>query len=115
MQDIGIGRKPFDGRDAGAVSLDREHRTRFDGLTVQMDRAATALAGVATDVGSGKTERIAQRISKQRPVFNGHGLGFTVNGKFDFTHCLPRFVQLPAMPSPSRDGPGIRPAHAYRH
>ena len=55
MQGIG-GSDALDGGDRGAVDLTGQHRTRFHGTSIQMDRARPALAGITTHVGTGQAQ-----------------------------------------------------------
>ena len=43
----------FDGFDFSAARLDRQHRAGFYRAAIEMHRAGAALAGIATDMGTG--------------------------------------------------------------
>ena len=44
------------------IGLDREEGASLDGLTVDMDDAGAALAGVAADMRSGQPKLLAQQL-----------------------------------------------------
>jgi hypothetical protein len=50
--------------------LNGEHGAGLDRFTVEVDRTTAALAGVATYMRAGQGKLIAQKISKQCPLFN---------------------------------------------
>ena len=56
-----IGRKRFDRGDFEAVYPGRGNHAGADDLTVEQDRASTAIAGVAADLGAGEPEAPAKR------------------------------------------------------
>src|SRR6266550_5668086 len=60
-----VGLHPLDRRDLAAVRLDGEHCAGLDGPSVEMDRAGAALAGVATDVGAGQLEVLADQLDEE--------------------------------------------------
>ena len=82
MQGVAL-RQTFDGGDARAVGLSRQHGAGFDGLSVEMHGAAAALAGVAAEVRAGQAELLAQQVDEQGPVFALNGLGLAIDGEFD--------------------------------
>src|SRR5690606_41309988 len=49
---VSVGSDAFDSGDVGSVGLHREHRAGLHGLSVDMDCAGSAVAGLAADVGS---------------------------------------------------------------
>src|SRR5262249_54236829 len=57
--------QPFDRHDLGAVALDGEERARLHRLTVHDDGARAALARVATDVGAGEPDVLADVVDEQ--------------------------------------------------
>jgi hypothetical protein len=56
----------FDGGDLGAVVLHGQRVARLDGAAVQQHGAGAALGGVATHMGAGELEVLAQRLHEQR-------------------------------------------------
>ena len=54
MQRIAIG-KAVDGCNFSAVALCGEDRSAFKGLSILVNDASTALAGIAADMGTGQT------------------------------------------------------------
>src|SRR5207253_3867320 len=57
----------FDRRDVGALRLHREHRARLHRAAVEMDRAGTALRGVATHVRAGELQSFTDELDQQGP------------------------------------------------
>ena len=68
MQRIAIG-KAFDGCNFSAVALCGEDRAAFEGLSILVNDASTALAGIAADVGTGQTQMFTQKLNQQRSCF----------------------------------------------
>jgi hypothetical protein len=63
--------QPLDGQQLGAVGLDREDGTGLHRLAVEIDRTGAAVAGLASDMGAGHVELLAQEMDQQ-----GTGLDF---------------------------------------
>jgi hypothetical protein len=55
-------RQAFDCSQIPSIGLNREQGTRLDGLAVQMDGAGTARSGIATDMGTGQVEILADKV-----------------------------------------------------
>ena len=51
--------KAFDRRNFSAVALCGEDRAAFEGLSILVNDASTALAGIAADMGTGQTQMLA--------------------------------------------------------
>jgi hypothetical protein len=66
--------QPFDGQNIGAVRLDRKDRARLDRRVVEHDRACSANAGFAADVGSRQPDGISKKMHQQQPRFHFAGL-----------------------------------------
>jgi hypothetical protein len=54
-----VGRKPFDGGDAGAIQRSDWYRARTHSLSSDVDGARTALRDAASEFRSGQADRIA--------------------------------------------------------
>lgn len=76
---VGLG-QTFDGHDRAALGLHGKHVATFDRSTVHVNRTGTTLRGVATDVGSGQTQRIADEVHQQQARFHFGADGFSVDG-----------------------------------
>ena len=83
---LAVLRHAFDGHYIGAVGLHGENRAGFDGEPIHMHRAAAALAGVATDVGPGEPELVAQEVHEQHAVLDRARLLHAVDLDGDFSH-----------------------------
>ena len=59
------GGHTLDGGDRRAFGLHRQDVAAFDHPTVEMDGAGTALGSVATDMGAGQAQHIANEIDQQ--------------------------------------------------
>jgi hypothetical protein len=58
-------RQAFNGIDAFAVGLHRQHQARANRLAVHSDRACTAYSVLAADMRSGRTDLVANKIGQQ--------------------------------------------------
>src|SRR6266581_3054515 len=58
--------EPLDCRHLVAVGLDGEHGARLDGLAVEQHNAGTAVRRVASDVGAGEAQLVAQEVNEER-------------------------------------------------
>ena len=67
---VAVGRKALDGGDLGAVLHHRERQARDDAPAVDQHRAGAALAVIATLLGAGQVEMLAQRVEQGRPRGN---------------------------------------------
>ena len=67
---IAIGGKAFNGRDFTAIRLNREQGTTLDRLSIEVNGACAAPAGIATYVCACETQRVSQIMNEQRPGFN---------------------------------------------
>jgi hypothetical protein len=79
-------RHAFDRQDIGAIGLRREHGAGFHRSTVEVDGAAAALGGIATDMRAGHAEMIAQEIDQQGAVLDIARVALAVNSQFNFGH-----------------------------
>ena len=61
----------LDGRDLGAVGLHGVHEAGPDGLAVEQDRARTARAVLAAQVGAGEPAASAQEVGQREPGRHG--------------------------------------------
>ena len=50
--------QPFDGADLTPVRLDRKESAGLDRLSVQMDRASSAVGGIAANMGPGQAKTL---------------------------------------------------------
>jgi hypothetical protein len=80
----------FDGRDKAPVGLSRQDRARFDCAPIDMDDAGAALTGVAADMRTRQIEIIAQKMDKERAVFDIDRNRLTVHGQFGHSIFLPQ-------------------------
>ena len=55
----------LDGEDVGAVVADRQRQARIDPPTVDQDRTGAALAAVASLLGAGQVETLAQQVEQR--------------------------------------------------
>jgi hypothetical protein len=60
----------FDGRDRTAVRLPCKHRAGFDGITVDVNHARAALAGVATHMRSSQSELVTEQLDQKSSPFD---------------------------------------------
>src|ERR1700760_140374 len=68
MQRSIITCQALDGDNVATVCLRRQHGAGFNGSAIEMDDAATALRGIAADMGPSETEMLAQEHSEKRLV-----------------------------------------------
>ena len=75
--------EPLDRGDLAAVRLHREHRARLRRHAVHEDGAGAAARRVASDVGAGEAERLAQEVDEQEPRLDlgERSLPFTDDGQ----------------------------------
>src|SRR5699024_3675245 len=76
---IGSG-QPLDGDDVGAFGLDRQHGAGLDGVAIDVNRARTALAGIAANVGASQSQLVTQKIHEQRAWFDFATGSFAIDG-----------------------------------
>src|SRR5436190_18227255 len=74
---------PFDGRDLGAVGLDRKHGAGLHRLALEMNGAGAALAGVAPHVRAGQPRQLANEVDEQQPRLDFMGVLDAVDGDGD--------------------------------
>ena len=67
----------------GTVGLGRQHRARFDRRPVEQHGAATALAGVASDVRARQAQLVAQHVGEQGAGFDLQAVRLSVDLEFD--------------------------------
>ena len=72
---------PLDGGDVGALGLDGQYRTALRRAAVQEQRAGAALPGVATHLGTGQAEPVADELGQQQPGLDLGGDRLTVDGQ----------------------------------
>ena len=58
-------REQFNGTHVAALGLNGERQARAYGSAIDQDRAASANAMLAADVGAGRTERMAEKVTEQ--------------------------------------------------
>jgi hypothetical protein len=51
--------------DHRILGLDSEHGARLDGLSVQVDRASAAIAGLAANVGSSESQMFPDQVDQE--------------------------------------------------
>src|SRR5690349_8219853 len=76
---LAVGGEALDGRDLGALHLQREHRARLHRAAVHVHRARAALRGVAADVRAGEPELLADELHEQRARIHAAGHGLAVD------------------------------------
>src|SRR5882757_9766593 len=86
MQFVALG-DAFDGGDIGAVGLSHQHGAGFHCAAIDMHDAGAALAGIATDMGAGQAQMIAQEMDKERPVLDVGRYRLAVYRQFDCRHA----------------------------
>src|SRR5919197_3137750 len=60
-----VGRHALDGGDAVAVGLDRQDRAALHSVPVEVDGARPALAGIAADMRTRKSEVLPERLDEE--------------------------------------------------
>ena len=87
MQAAVGGGNAFDGDDARALRLHREHVAALHRLAVHVDGAGAALGGVAADVRAGQAQMVADEVDEQRARldFGGDRLAVDGQGKLNWT------------------------------
>ena len=88
----------LDGRDLGAVGLDREQHAALHRLAVEEDRAGAAVAGVAADVRARQVEVVADEVDEQLARLDLALVALAVDGDRDRVlesarHCLLRLLE----------------------
>jgi len=73
--------EPFDRRDLGALRLHSQDRAGFNGATVHVHGTGAALSGVATHVGSGEMQLVADQLDQEGPGININLNGTPVHGE----------------------------------
>src|SRR4029077_11680477 len=93
MQPVAL-RDTFDGRDCGAVMAYRQREAGVDPPSVDEDRAGAALAAVASLLGSGEVETLAQQVEQRDAgVVQRDVAPLTVDGETDRqSHAMFRSV-----------------------
>src|SRR6185436_10506496 len=88
---IGL-RHALDGHDVGALGLHRDDRAALDRLAVHQDGARAALGGVASHVGAGQAQVLANVGNQQgsRLDLGGNGLAIDLHGYFERHAGSPR-------------------------
>src|SRR5437763_16934480 len=80
---LAVLREPLDRRDRRAVRLDREQHAALDGPAVEHDRAGTAVAGVAADVGASQVEVVPEEVDEQPARLDLALVALAVDLEFD--------------------------------
>jgi hypothetical protein len=75
-----LGGKSLDGGEAVPIGLNGQHGATFDALAIQQDGAGTAAAGIASDVGTGHVEDLADHVHKQEPGFDFQFMFCAIDG-----------------------------------
>src|SRR5713101_3640576 len=76
----------FDRGDLRAVGLDGQHGTGLHGLSIQMDGAGPALAGVAAHVRAREPGQLADEVHEQEPGLDVMRVSDAIDGHGRF-HC----------------------------
>jgi hypothetical protein len=76
----------LDGEDVGALDLPHEHGAGFDRLAVHVHHAGTALRGIATHMGAGEPQVLAQKLHQKGARIDVTGDGFAVHRQCDGGH-----------------------------
>src|SRR5205085_162593 len=84
-----VPRQSLDRRHLVTVGLHGEEGARLHGLSVQVDSASPTRRRVATDVGAGETELLAQRIDEELPGLDVELPADTVDGDRDASQGAP--------------------------
>ena len=69
-----------------AVGHHRKGGAGFDRLAVEMHDTGAALAGIASDMGAGQPQILAQELHKERAGVDIAGYGITVHDQGNFGH-----------------------------
>ena len=72
-------RQAFDAGDVRTVCLQGQHGAGLDRIAVKQDRAAAALAGVATHMGASEAELLSQDVDQQSPLVDLQAMGLTID------------------------------------
>jgi hypothetical protein len=86
MQWTAVDRQPFDRPDPVPVRHHRKRGAGFDRLTVEVHHAGAALGGVATDMGAGEPQILAQELHEKRAGIDIGAHGITVHDHGNFRH-----------------------------
>src|SRR5215510_6392333 len=73
----------LDGPDLATVGLHGEHGARFHRLAVEMHGASAAMRRIATDVGAGQPQHLADEVHEQQPRFDLRLVSGPVDGHVD--------------------------------
>ena len=85
---LAVRREPLDGRDLGAVGLDREDRAGLRAAAVDEDGAGAALTGVAADVRAGQTQVFAEEVDQEHAGVDVSLARLAVDGHRDLGHVV---------------------------
>jgi hypothetical protein len=72
-------RKPFDGRDLMATRLHRKHQAGTNRIPIKKDRACPANTMFASNVDTGHSHRVAQKVRKQRAELGDAAQRFAIH------------------------------------
>jgi DNA-binding HxlR family transcriptional regulator len=72
-------REALNRRDRRPVGHNRKNRAGFDGQAIDINSAGAALRGVATDVGPGQTEIVAQEMNQEFAWLNRNAAAVSVD------------------------------------
>jgi hypothetical protein len=89
-----IGRDAFHGFYLGAVRLNGKEQTGANDIAVKQNSAGAADALLATDVGTGESEIVAQKIREKLPRFHLPGVFTAVDCQpyRPGAHCVLPFI-----------------------
>src|SRR5437667_35776 len=82
-----VAHQSLHGRDVGAVRLHGEHQAGARGLAVDEHGAGAADAVLATDVGAGEAEVLAQEVHEQLARLAAALAGRAVDGETNVSHA----------------------------
>jgi hypothetical protein len=57
--------QPLDCGDLSPIRLDRKEATGLDGLTIEVDGTGATVTGLASDVGAGQAQDIAEAVDQE--------------------------------------------------
>ena len=80
MERTTLGSQPLDGSDAVPVGLNGQHGAALDALAVQQNSTGATTAGIASDVGAGHVEDLADHVYEEKPGFYFQLMLCTVDG-----------------------------------
>jgi len=96
--------QPFHGRDASAICLDRQHETRFDRVTIEVNRTrATDPFERASNMSAGEPRFVSYEVNQQHSDWNSPAVCNSVYRDRNFCfHSSPPSARSKAMVTTSR-------------